>query len=268
MPDKKNRTQLLMELVSALPVPAQTYDISSLSNQDKVELVIVDAVKGFTTSGAMADPDAMQPMVETIDRLSMRLLRTLGRGLHVTFFRDCHYPDIPEPPYPPHCCMDTQEWEIDDRLKWLATLEGVSTTIDKDCIDGLVGSLRVGERDRGNYDIPYRSHFLQHMLERKPKAVIVVGDCTDICVSDFVVSLLSARNHGLLTSYDERLQQEQYIEAITSLDICVYEPGCATYDYDPEDTAGMPRHPRRIAHHVGLWTMASRGAKILSEIKC
>lgn len=265
---KPDRTELLNGLRVALPVVMEQYDLSRLSNQDRVELIVVDVVKGFTTEGAMADADSMRPMVEEIDRLAMEMLRTLGRQLHVTFFRDRHHPDIPEPPYPPHCCSNTPEWEIDDRLVWLSQLEGVATVIDKDCINGFVGSLDVTEDDRGNYRIPYWSRFLHHMLAQKPKSIIVVGDCTDICVSDFVVALLSARNHGLLTSYSSKYRLDEYIAAIKELDICVYEPGCATYDYDPPHAGSVPRHPRAIAHHVGLWTMASRGAKILNEIKC
>lgn len=265
---KLDRTELLNALQAALPVTLEQYDLGTLPDRDKVELIVVDAVKGFTTEGAMADPDSMRPMVEEIDRLSMRLLRSLGRRLHITFFSDYHHPEVPEPPYPPHCCANTKEREIDDRIKWLSTLEGVSTVVDKDCINAFVGSLKVNANDLGNYDIPYRSYFLRHMLEWRPAIVIVVGDCTDICVSDFVVSLLSARNHGLLTSHSARHRREEYVKAIKGLDICVYEPGCATYDYDPSYPTDRPRHPRAIAHHVGLWTMASRGARILSEIKC
>lgn len=263
---KPNRSELLSMLQVALPVPTEKYDLTTLTK--RVELVVVDVVKGFTTEGAMADPNSMRPMVEEIDRLATKMLRTLGHRLHITFFRDHHLSDVPEPPYPPHCCANTSEWKIDDRLEWLSQLEGVSTVIDKDCINGFVGSLRVSEDDRGNYAIPYRSFFLQHMLSWKPKVVIVVGDCTDICVSDFVVSLLSARNHGLLTAYNPRYWKDNYIEHIKGLNICVYEPGCATYDHDPAYPSDIPRHPGTIAHHVGLWTMASRGAIILDEIKC
>lgn len=44
---------------------------------------------------------------------------------------------------------------------------------------------------------------------------MVVGICTDICVLDFVVTILSARNHGLIPHLEE---------------VVVYSQGCATYD--------------------------------------
>ena len=254
-----NTKKLLEDLEHTLVVPKSVYDLSGLEDRS-VELVIIDVVKGFTTLGVLADPDSMDSMVEEIDSLAVRLMRVLGGRLHITMFRDRHDSEVPEPPYPPHCCMDTTEWTFDDRIAWLSSLGSMTTVIDKDCINGFVGSFDVSSDDRGNYDIPYRNRFLQHMLIRKPKAVIVVGDCTDICVSDFVVSLLSARNHGLLTSACKRFQKEVYVEQITGLDICVYESGCATFN--------TRWHPGEIAQHIGLWTMASRGAMILSGIKC
>jgi len=49
--------------------------------------------------------------------------------------------------------------------------------------------------------------------------LLVVGICTDICVMDFVLTALSARNHGVLSPLRE---------------IVVLGPACATYD--------LPRH--------------------------
>ena len=86
--------------------------------------------------------------------------------------------------------------------------------------------------------------------------MLVVGICTDICVMDFVLTLLSARNHGMAGDLE---------------DIVVYEPACATYDL-PLAVArdlGLPdtaAHPQQPAHHVGLYLMASRGAVLAGEL--
>ncbi|MEK7246094.1 MAG: isochorismatase, partial [Pseudomonadota bacterium] len=78
----------------------------------------------------------------------------------------------------------------------------------------------------------------------------------DICVMDFVLTMLSARNHGL---------------APPLRDIVVYEPACATYDL-PRATAlalGLPAtaaHPQAEAHHMGLYFMASRGARVADRL--
>ncbi|MCD7467352.1 hypothetical protein HAX54_004759 [Datura stramonium] len=85
---------------------------------------------------------------------------------------DSHHPDVPEPPYPPHCISGT------DESKLLCSGWKPNVTLRcKDCIDGFLGSLE----------------------ERIYVFILVVGICTDICVLDFVCSALSARNRGLLS---------------------------------------------------------------------
>ena len=161
-------------------------------------------------------------------------------------FLDTHEPDIPEPPYPPHCIKGTGEEEIDPDLRFLLDRPRV-TVIRKDCINGFVGAI---DRETG------RNAFCEWVAGNGLRTLLVTGDCTDICVSDFVVSALSARNHGLLTSAspDDR---ERYVDAITGTRIVVLADACETFD-----APGF--HEREAAHHVGLWLMASRGA-VLAE---
>jgi len=84
----------------------------------------------------------------------------------------------------------------------------------------------------------------------------VVGICTDICVMDFVLTLLSARNHDLMPGLK---------------DIHVYEAGCSTYDL-PRATAERlgigphAAHPQEVAHYMGLYFMASRGARLVEKV--
>jgi len=255
MPDS---TEFVEELRNMLPVAMGEMNLEKeVPPPEKVELVVVDVVNGFTRKGAMAAPELMEPMVESINDVAMKLIRKLGGRLHVTLFADYHSPDIPEPPYPKHCTWDTDESDIDPDLQWLASMPNADV-IHKDCINGVVGSFSL--RAHGDY----QNEFFEGIRRRMPKKMIVVGDCTDICVSDFVVSILSARNHGLLTPFIQ--SQKEYVGGVTGLDICVFEPGCATYHFD----SGKPepgRHPEDVAHHVGLWTMASRGARILKAIR-
>lgn len=85
----------------------------------------------------------------------------------------------------------------------------------------------------------------------------VVGICTDICVMDLVLTLLSARNHDLMPGL---------------VDIYVYETACATYDL-PRDVAkilDLPpslAHPKAPTHHMGLYFMASRGARLVNGVR-
>jgi len=211
-------------------------------------LVIVDIVNGFATVGAGAlappVPDAqVAGMIDETDRLARRFGQ---QGWPILAFLDTHQPGKPEPPYPPHCEAGTGEEELVPALKWLEG-HGGATLVRKDCINGFVGAIDPASGRNAVVDW-VNGHGL--------RAVLVVGICTDICVMDFVLTLLSARNHGLMPGLS---------------DIVVHEPACATYDL-PLDTArslGLPdtaAHPKDIAHHAGLYFMASRGARLVRTV--
>ena len=102
-----------------------------------------------------------------------------------------------------------------------------------------------------------RNRIVDWVNDNDVAAVLTVGICTDICVMDFVLTMLSARNHGLMP---------------TLADIVVFEPGCATYDLPREvalsiDLPATASHPQALTHHLGLYFMASRGAVLASEIR-
>ena len=130
-------------------------------------------------------------------------------------------------------------------LAWLEH-DPHTALVRKDCINGFVGAIQPDGTNR-------LVHWVKnHRLE----ALLVVGICTDICVMDFVLTLLSARNHDMMP---------------TLKDILVYEPGCATYNL-PRETAekiGLgptAAHPREATHYMGLYFMASRGARLVEAV--
>lgn len=231
-----------MSLEERLPISLATVELGA----GPVGLVVVDAGVGFTREGNLADPKHMVPMVQRIAETWQALDAELGARLHTLCFLDTHQPDIPEPPYPPHCVVGTGEELIDPDLAWLPEKPRVSV-VRKDCINGFVGAI---DRDTG------ANAFCEWVIANGIRTLLVTGDCTDICVSDFVVTALSARNHGLLTatSPDDRAR---YVDDITGLRIVVLADACETFD-----APGF--HERAAAHHVGLWLMASRGA-VLAE---
>lgn len=227
-----------------LPVVPQTVSLSSFSGN--VGLVIVDASVGFTRSGALSDPESMVPMVQRIKEEYLRLYEALGTRLKVLCFLDTHHPDIPEPPYPPHGVVGTGEEEIDPELEFLLSQPDV-TVIRKDCINGFVGAIENG-----------RNLFVDWMQDNQIGKLLVAGDCTDICVSDFVVTALSARNHGLFVPRTVAKGSAEYVSSIVGLDIVVLSEACQTFN--------APLHPREVCHQIGLWLMASRGAVICSPL--
>ena len=75
-------------------------------------------------------------------------------------------------------------------------------------------------------------------------------------ISLIVFNALSAKNHDMMPSLS---------------DIFVYEAGCSTYDL-PRDTAetigygATAAHPQEATHYMGLYFMASRGARLVEHV--
>ena len=211
-------------------------------------LVIVDEINGFATVGCgNLAPQAENPQVTGMIAETDRLARAFrARGWPVLAFLDTHEPGKPEPPYPPHCEKGTGEEGLVPALEWLAD-DPAATLIRKDCINGFVGAIR---QDGGN-------QIAEWINENALRRLLVVGICTDICVMDFVLTMLSARNHGLMPTLE---------------DIVVYSGGCATYDL-PRAVAtglGLPEtaaHPQQPTHYLGLYFMASRGARLVDGVE-
>lgn len=211
-------------------------------------LVVVDIVNGFATvgAGALAPPAPDAQIAGMVDQAAALAWRFAEDGRPLLAFLDTHIPGKPEPPYPPHCEQGSGEERLVPELAWL---EGhpAATLVRKDCINGFVGAIDPATG---------RNAVLEWVNAHRLESVLVVGICTDICVMDFVLTLLSARNHGLMPSLSE---------------VAVFEPGCATYDL-PLALArdlGLPdtaAHPQTLTHHAGLYFMASRGARLVDKV--
>jgi len=212
-----------------------------------VGLVIVDEVNGFATVGAgnlapPADNPQVSRMVDETDRLARAFA---GRGRPILAFLDTHQPGKPEPPYPPHCEAGSGEEELVPKLKWLED-EAQATLVRKDCINGFVGAFEPGGANR----------LVEWANRHRLEALLVVGICTDICVMDFVLTVLSARNHGMMPALEE---------------VLVYEAGCATYDLPRASAEALglgaaAAHPQEVTHYMGLYFMASRGARLVDRV--
>ena len=236
-------SELTERLGEAMPVAMDALAAEPASTG----LVIVDEVKGFATVGAgNLAPPAPNPQVDQMVAETDRLARLFTDAkAPILAFADCHVPGKPEPPYPPHCEAGTGEEELIDALKWLED-DPHTTIVRKDCINGFVGA---AGPDGGN-------RFVDWVNNHDVETLVVVGICTDICVMDFVLTTLSARNHGMMPALRE---------------VCVYERGCATFGL-PRATAeelgygATAAHPQDITHYMGLYFMASRGARIVDQV--
>ncbi|PHQ72246.1 MAG: isochorismatase [Sneathiella sp.] len=229
-----------------MPLTLATIDLTA--SERVFGLVIVDEVNGFATVGAGAlAPSAVNEQVSTMISETVRIATSFtAQGWPILAFLDTHTAGKPEPPYPPHCEEGTGEEELVPELKWLE-LDPNTTLIKKDCINGFIGAMR---EDGSNAVADWAA---QHGITD----FLVVGICTDICVMDFVLTSLSARNHGMMSDLKE---------------IYVYDKGCSTFDL-PRATAeeaglgGRAAHPQDITHYMGLYFMASRGAQLVDNVK-
>ncbi|MDO8669512.1 MAG: isochorismatase family protein [Candidatus Buchananbacteria bacterium] len=245
MSEIPSREMILKGLQTEMPITifgTTTFDTKN------VGLVIVDEVNGFCQPGAgNLAPPAPDGVIEAMIDLTNKLARQfVDKRKPIMIFKDTHNLDVPEPPYPPHCVKGTGEEELVEKLQWLEKEYGDSMEIlEKDCINGFIGSIdNIGNR-------------VQDWVEfENLEAIVVVGICTDICDLQFVQTILSARNHGMLG----RLT-----------DIVVVVPACATYDLPLEITQviGLPTtaaHPRDLTQHIGLYLMQASGAILTNEI--
>jgi nicotinamidase-related amidase len=242
----------LIELLRReMPIQLAPYRVEG----SDVGLIIVDVVNGFCTVGAgnlaPVEPDAqIERMVDETARLARRFTEARRP---VLAFLDTHEPGKPEPPFPAHCERGTGEENLVPELTFLESNPDVCL-IRKDCINDFVGSIEATP-NRSAHGVSH-NRCVDWINRNRLRTVIAVGICTEICVADFVGTLLSARNHGLTP---------------TLKDVVVLEPACATYDL-PMSTVqqlGLPEtaaHPQAPAHHLGLYTMAARGAFLAGEL--
>lgn len=129
-------------------------------------LVIVDMVNGFAREGALKSP-RVEGLIPEIAELS----KTCNE-LQITklAFADCHTKASPEfDAYPAHCMIGTSEAEMVDELREL----GGYTLIPKNSTNGFL-----------------EEAFQQWLEENEHiNTFIITGDCTDICVQQFAVTL-------------------------------------------------------------------------------
>jgi nicotinamidase-related amidase len=234
--------RLTDEVAKAAPIAFESLALG----ERRAGLVVVDEVVGFAAvGGGNLAPKAEDAQVSRMVHETVKLAHAFVEAKRpILAFQDTHVPGKPEPPYPPHCEMGSGEEELIPELAWLAVEPNV-TLIRKDCINGFIGA-QAGEENR----------FVDWVRNNRLDALITVGICTDICVMDFVLTVLSARNRDMMPSLK---------------DVYVYEPGCATYDLSAETAAeaGLPEtatHPQALTHHMGLYFMASRGARLINAI--
>lgn len=145
--------------------------IENISNFDlsKTDLFIVDVNNGFAKSGSLYSP-RIEALINPIADFS----RNLSSKLHkVIAFTDSHTSESIELlNYPTHCLENDTESEIVDEIKCIENIN----IIPKNSTNGFFALDKIDFEDVDN--------------------IIIVGDCTDICIYQFAITLKSYFNQN------------------------------------------------------------------------
>lgn len=151
----------IFELLAKLPI----IKLEDLQGK-QTALVIVDMINGFAREGALKS-SRVEDLIPEITELSK-----ICDKLQITklAFADCHTKASPEfDAYPEHCMIGTSEGEIVDEIKKI----GGYTLIPKNSTNGFL-----------------EEEFKKWLKENEHiNNFIITGDCTDICVQQFAVTL-------------------------------------------------------------------------------
>lgn len=147
-------------------LPSESISNLNLKNTD---IFIVDMNNGFARNGALYSP-RVEALIKPIENFSKSLASKVNR---IVAFTDTHSADSIElQSYPSHCLEDHKESEIVDELKDIENIQVVA----KNSTNGFFALNEI------NFD--------------SVDNIIIVGDCTDICIYQFAISLKSYFNQN------------------------------------------------------------------------
>lgn len=136
-------------------------------------VIVADMVRGFCEEGHNL---YVGPSIrEIIPRIRRLLQEEREKGVHIIFLADTHEPDDLEfQMFPPHCIRGTEEPEVIPELR-----EFADEIIPKRRFSGFFGT-----------------NLEKRLQELGPDRVIIVGDCTNICVY-FTAADARARDYNV-----------------------------------------------------------------------
>lgn len=211
----QSASQALEELYDVLA------DLPSVSlsefDPSRTVLLLVDLVKGFLSEGPLSDP-AIQEIARPVRNLT-EVCR--DAGIAAAAFVDCHCSDAAEfSAFPPHCIEGTPEAEL------IPELAGLSLPCyPKNSTNGF-------------FCPDFQRDLIQHPQVR---TFLVVGDCTDICVMQFCLTLK--------TYFNQKNQESRVVVPMEAV-----------------DTFHAPGHHRDYMNTAALKFLLGAGIEVVSEI--
>jgi nicotinamidase-related amidase len=233
-----NFVEQTKEFLSALVewernLPAMSWsDLREEAQQGRVALLSVDMTNGFCHEGALSSPRVNGIIPAVVAAF---------KGAHAIGVRDfvlpqdCHTHNAVEfADFPPHCEVGTNEANTIPELANLPFAD-LYTIVPKNSINAFIDTSLTAWLD----------------AHRNLSAVVIVGDCTDLCVHQLAMYLkLYANAHNL------------------KMRVIVPENAVQTYDM-PVETAnaiGALPHDGDFMHLLFLYHMRLNGVEVVREI--
>lgn len=186
---------------------------------EETGLIIMDMINGFTRSGALKS-ERIEALVNLIKIL---MTKAKDKGIKMLSFADYHNEGSPEfKAYPSHCLEGSMDTEVVDELKEVGGYE----LIHKNSTNGFM-----------------EDKFIIFLNKnRKINNFIIVGDCSDICILQFSLSL---------KAYFNNINKEVKIYIPTSM----------------VDTFDLGDHYAPLYNYISLKIMKNAGINIVKDIK-
>ncbi len=188
-------------------------------DQNRTILVIIDMINGFIREGALKSPriEGITPKIANLSAKCNDL------GIQKIAFADCHTNDSPEfESYPVHCLKDSYEAQIVDEIKEV----GGYQLIEKNSTNGFLEDTFCTWLDQNKHVDTF----------------ILTGDCTDICVLQFALTLKTWFNRN-----------NKKVRVIVPADMV------ETYD--------LGLHDAQLMNIMALYNMIINGIEVVQTIK-
>ena len=198
-------------------------DLPALKLEDlpagETALVIIDMINGFAREGVLSSP-RVGALIPAIAGLSEKCGEI---GMQKLAFADSHTGKSPEfGAYPPHCMTGTSESEIVDELKTV----GGYLLISKNSTNGF-----------------HEKNFQDWLGQNSGiRNFIITGDCTDICIQQFAVTLKAW--------FNMRNENSRIIVPVNTVD---------TFD--------LGLHDADLLNAVTLFSMTGNGIELVSAVE-
>jgi nicotinamidase-related amidase len=185
---------------------------------DRTAIIVMDLVNGFAKEGPLAD----KRVKRLIPGISHLLSAASDRKIEMLAFRDCHGKDSKEMRfYPAHCLADEKESELVDEIKGFH----FSHVIAKNSTNGF-----------------HTTEFLNWLKETRVDTIVLVGDCTDLCIQHFAITLQTYMN------------QHNF-------------EGKIVIPMDLVDTFHLGIHHGDLMNIISFYQMMSNGIELVQEIQ-